>query len=158
MFTVKCPLHFLLTSGGNIMTHAYWWKCNTVIWKKKYQLDITALSAILWNSWVASNCQVVNNYKYTVPASVWLQAERQGFNKVCVSVVNNKVCVVVMLIYRLCTLFFSYIARLWRSQAWTKLNFGTNSSIKSALLDDSAETVLCNVEYITNKLEFNGHL
>jgi hypothetical protein len=25
MFTVKCPLHFLGTSGGNIVTHAYWW-------------------------------------------------------------------------------------------------------------------------------------
>jgi hypothetical protein len=35
--------------------------------------------------------------KYTVSASVRLQTERPEFNKVCVSVVNNKVCVVVML-------------------------------------------------------------
>jgi hypothetical protein len=42
MFT-KCPLHFLGTSGGNIMTHAYWWKFNTVMWNKKYQSDMTAL-------------------------------------------------------------------------------------------------------------------
>jgi hypothetical protein len=58
MLTVKFPLHFLGTSRGKIMTHAYWRKCNTVMWNKKYQSDITALSATLWNFWVASNCTV----------------------------------------------------------------------------------------------------
>jgi hypothetical protein len=149
MLTVNCPLHFSGTSGGNIMTHAYWWQCVTVMWHKKYQWDfkfsrrrvwcselsswlyccvkwlptdrpwwwrqyaplkrrstfilhgsitqkttlkkyqsdITALSATLWNCWVASNC--------TVSTSVWRQTERPGFNKVCDSVVN-KICVVVM--------------------------------------------------------------
>jgi hypothetical protein len=77
MFTVKCPLHFLEISGGNIMTHAYWWKCNTVMWYKKYQSDITALSAFLWNYWVASNYLLASNYSFP---SVWLHTERPGFS------------------------------------------------------------------------------
>jgi hypothetical protein len=77
MFTVKCSLHFLGTSDGNIMTHAYWRKCNTVMWDKKYQSDITALSATLWNSWVANNYLLTSNYSFP---SVWLQTERPGFS------------------------------------------------------------------------------
>jgi hypothetical protein len=72
MLTVKCPLLVLGTSGGNIVTHAYWRKCNTVMWHKKYQSDITAHLAILWNCWVTNNC--------TVSSSVWLQTRRPGFS------------------------------------------------------------------------------
>jgi hypothetical protein len=91
----KVSITFLGTSGRNIMTHAYWWQCNTVMWQKKYQSDITSLSATLWNYRVTSNSLLANNC--TVSSSVWLQTGRPGFNKVCVSVVNNNVCVVVML-------------------------------------------------------------
>jgi hypothetical protein len=72
MLPVKCPLHFLVTSGGNMMTHAYWCECNTVMWHKKYQSDITALWTILWNSWVANN--------FTVFTSVCLQTGLPGFS------------------------------------------------------------------------------
>jgi hypothetical protein len=73
------------------MTHAYWWRCTLAC-------GIRNISQILLHSeQLCEIIEVANNYEYTVSASVLLQTERPGLNKVCVSAVNNKVCVVVML-------------------------------------------------------------
>jgi hypothetical protein len=42
---------------------------------------------------------------------------------------------------------------IWISQAWKIIatNFGKKSSIESSVIADSVETMLRNVEYITNK-------
>jgi hypothetical protein len=93
MLTVKCPLHFLGTSGDNIITNAYWWtvplSCAT-----------TNISHILLNS--QQFCEILE-WPVTVwwPTSVQFplvsdcRLSDQGKIKF-VSVVNNKVCVVIL--------------------------------------------------------------
>jgi glucose-6-phosphate-specific signal transduction histidine kinase len=79
------------------MTHAYWWRCNTVMWYRN-------ISQILLHS--EQLCEILE-----WPVTVQFPLVSDCRVTVWVSVVNNKMCVVVMLSIQVMYIIFQLYSK-----------------------------------------------